>query len=79
MSYQIINSIPQFNFQINRILTYGETACNEKEVLSIAAKIKSFSDWNFEWIPLAERAEKEKKIFSRSLLLPYGGVFFNAE
>ena len=26
MSYEIINSIPQFNFQINRILTYGNLA-----------------------------------------------------
>lgn len=33
MSYEIVNPIPQFNFQINRVLTYGELACSKGEVI----------------------------------------------
>lgn len=44
MSYEIINSIPQFNFQINRILTYGNLACCREEVISHVAQVKTFEE-----------------------------------
>lgn len=32
--YKTVNSIQQFDFQINRVLTYGEKACDEDQVTS---------------------------------------------
>ena len=49
MSYEIINSIPQFNFQINRILTYGNLACCREEVISHVAQVKTFEEWHTAW------------------------------
>lgn len=44
MSFDYINPIQQFNFQINRVLTYGELACNRQEVIKAMAHIQTFSE-----------------------------------
>ncbi|HBH3651601.1 TPA: alpha/beta hydrolase [Clostridioides difficile] len=61
MSFDYINPIQQFNFQINRVLTYGELACNRQEVIKAMAHIQTFSEWNKAWLTLAEKAEREKR------------------
>ena len=30
--YEQINAVTQFNFQINRVLTYGDAACDHEEI-----------------------------------------------
>lgn len=57
MSYEQINPIPQFNFQINRILTYGDAACCKKDVINNTAAIKTFDDWFTVWQCMAVDAE----------------------
>ncbi|SCY79143.1 alpha/beta hydrolase family protein [Alkaliphilus peptidifermentans] len=63
MAYRLINKIPQFNFQINRVLTYGEIGCNEDEVIEATSKIESLQEWYEAWTFIAERAEKENRFF----------------
>lgn len=60
MSYEIINSIPQFNFQINRILTYGNLACCREEVISHVAQVKTFEEWHTAWQKIAAKSEQER-------------------
>ncbi|MDD2993321.1 MAG: alpha/beta hydrolase [Pygmaiobacter sp.] len=61
MAYEYINPIPQFNFQINRVLTYGNLACNRQEVIDAAAPVRNFREWNTAWLSIAEKAEKEQR------------------
>lgn len=63
MRYEIINSIPQFNFQINRILTYGELACSKNEVIGEVAQVKTFEEWSIAWQKIAAKSEHEKRYF----------------
>jgi hypothetical protein len=37
MAYEKINPIQQYNFQINRVLTYGEKAGNYDEIENMAS------------------------------------------
>lgn len=50
-----------FNFQVNRLLSYGDIACDKDEVYSITSKINSFETWYKEWRNIAETAEVEKR------------------
>ncbi len=50
-----ITGIQQLDFQINRILTYGEAAADMKEILENTRKIKDFSQWFEVWMALAKR------------------------
>lgn len=59
MRYEKINPIPQFNFQINRVLTYGETACDTSGVKAALAAVRTLDEWNHAWTKLAEKAENE--------------------
>ncbi|CAB1249819.1 Alpha/beta hydrolase [Ruminococcaceae bacterium BL-6] len=61
MSYQRINPIPQFNFQANRVLTYGKLACREQEIEEEIPKIRTFDDWDTVWLSLAKKAESENR------------------
>ena len=61
MSYEIINSIPQFNFQINRILTYGDLACHREEVISYVSQVRTFEEWHTAWQKIATRSEQERR------------------
>lgn len=61
MSYKLINKIPQFNFQINRILTYGEKASDEKEVTVFSSELKNIEEWYTEWNNAGNKAEKNAR------------------
>lgn len=61
MSYENINPIKQFNFQINRVLTYGELACDVQEVKERTASIRTFTEWERVWSALGEKAEKDRQ------------------
>ena len=61
MAYEYINPIKQFNFQINRVLTYGDAACSRQEVTESLSSVHTFAQWNQTWLTLAEKAEREKR------------------
>jgi pimeloyl-ACP methyl ester carboxylesterase len=50
------------NFQLNRVLTYGESAGRLDEIKEIAYRIrdcKDYETWFIEWTALAQKAERE--------------------
>lgn len=49
------------NFQINRVLTYGEQAGRLEDIRSIASKIHDLESWHSEWLSLAQVAEQEER------------------
>jgi pimeloyl-ACP methyl ester carboxylesterase len=49
------------NFQLNRVLTYGEQAGCLEEIRAIAARIHDFKSWHAEWLALARNAEQDKR------------------
>lgn len=61
MAYEQINPIKQFNFQINRVLTYGEAACVREEVIQQVSSVRTLPEWNQAWLSIAKKAEEEKR------------------
>lgn len=61
MSYKIINPIQQFNFQANRVLTYGDLACDSKDIETNIPAIRTFGNWCTVWLSMAQKDEAEKK------------------
>ncbi len=59
MSYEKIFDDVNFNVQVNRLLSYGDIACNREEVYNIATKIHDFDTWYLEWRKIAVKAEGE--------------------
>lgn len=62
MPYIKLHQIKQFDFQINRILTYGDCACNFEEVKNAASNITDLDTWHKTWYALGEQAESENRI-----------------
>lgn len=52
-----ITGIQQFDFQINRVLTYGEAAADKEEVVGKAHNIKNLAQWFDVWVALGEKYE----------------------
>lgn len=61
MSYMIVNPIPQFNFQANRVLMYGSLACDSKEIEANVPSIGTFEDWRVIWSNMGRSAEEHKR------------------
>lgn len=61
MRYEKINPIQQFNFQINRILTYGEIAADVNTVRKKTAKIRTFDEWQNVWSDMGKLAEQKSE------------------
>lgn len=59
--YRTVNSIQQFDFQINRVLTYGNKACDEDQVISALASVKNIDEWYEAWISIAKEAINSNK------------------
>lgn len=57
MSFEMIfkNDV-HFNFQVNRLLSYGDIACDKDEVYAVVAKINNFETWYKAWSEVAETA-----------------------
>lgn len=49
----------QFNFQINRILTYGEEYASIEDIQTILPYIKDMESWTENWNKLADKAKNE--------------------
>ena len=60
MSYKTLNPIPQFNFQANRVLTYGELACDGKAIEKAVSPIRTLEDWYTAWFSMAQVNEASK-------------------
>jgi pimeloyl-ACP methyl ester carboxylesterase len=58
MSFENVNRNKQFNFQINRVLTYGDIACDRTKVIEKTATIRNISEWVIAWTELGESAER---------------------
>lgn len=61
MGYEQLNPIAQLNFQANRVLTYGNLACDAQEVREAMRDIRTLEDWDRAWSTLAEEAERENR------------------
>lgn len=59
--YEKINPIQQFNFQINRVLTYGETACHKEDVRQKFPHVKTLEEWYVAWTDLSDKARKNEQ------------------
>lgn len=62
MAYINFHPIKQLDFQINRIATYGEKACNLDEIKQIVPSIIDLDSWYEAWLSLGEKAENEDRI-----------------
>lgn len=64
MTYKQILPLRNLNFQMNRVLTHGEEACREEELLEIAPKLQGFDPkaWYEQWNMLARRAEGDGRL-----------------
>lgn len=56
-----ISPVKQLNFMANRVLAYGDLACNSQEVLEQVTGVRDFKNWHIIWMKLGEKAEKEKR------------------
>lgn len=61
MAYVNLHPVKQLDFQINRILTYGDEACDFNEVKNAASAIVDLDTWHQTWRNAGEKAEKENR------------------
>ena len=59
--YRKVNRIKQFNFQINRVLTYGEEACDEELVIKYLSDVRTIEEWYGAWTELSAIAIDSSK------------------
>ena len=59
--YRKVNSIKQFNFQINRVLTYGKDACDEELVIKYLSGVSTLEEWYEAWTRLSAIAIDSNK------------------
>jgi len=77
MAYIKLHPIKQFDFQINRILTYGSEACNLDEIKNGVDKIKDFDTWYIFWKNLGQTAENEKRFLHSAYYFRLAEFFLN--
>ncbi len=61
MPYYQLHPDQGMNFQMNRVLTYGEEAGRLEEIKAMAARITDCASWHTEWMTLAQRAKEEQR------------------
>ncbi len=59
--YKKVNRIKQFNFQINRVLTYGKEACDEELVIKNLSGVHTLEEWYEAWTKLSAIAIDSNK------------------
>ena len=77
MGYIKLHPIKQFDFQINRILTYGKEACNFDEIKNDVNKIYDFDTWYIFWKNLGQKAENEKRYLHAAYYFRLAEFFLN--
>lgn len=78
MAYEVINKNKQLNFQINRVLTYGEMAGDHDKIVQNLSNIKNIEDWYLAWLKIAAD-EEAKKAYLRSAYAYRMAEFFLKE
>ena len=61
MSFINATGILQLDFQVNRVLTYGDKAGIKAEILNAVKGVTDFLEWFDAWYAIAQVAEKEKR------------------
>lgn len=79
MSYEKINQIQQFNFQINRVLTFGEIAADVNAVREKTARIHTFDEWRKVWDDLGKAAEQKSKFLRAAYCFRMAEFFLKAD
>ena len=77
MGYIKLHPIKQFDFQINRILTYGVESCNFNEIKNGVDKISDFNSWYIFWKNLGQKAENEKRYLHAAYYFRLAEFFLN--
>jgi len=73
-TYQFHNE-PNFNYQMNRWLTFGNIP--EKEIRQAAGRIKDLGDWKREFLQLARMAHEEGNILKEACFYRAVDFFLN--
>jgi len=61
MAYEQITPIQQLNFQINRVLTYGEVAGDHDEIVTALSGVRDLDTWFSVWRNIGQRAEQKNR------------------
>lgn len=61
MGYEIIHEDQNFNFQLNRLLSYGEEACDRQVVMRVGHSVTDFDTWFDAWHKEAIHAYQNKQ------------------
>ncbi|PIC87093.1 alpha/beta hydrolase [Sporosarcina sp. P20a] len=60
--YEQVFKQVNFNFQLNRVLSFGERGCDREEVLQAMLAVKDNESWYTEWKRIAEKARNESRL-----------------
>ncbi|MGL5438957.1 MAG: alpha/beta fold hydrolase [Filifactoraceae bacterium] len=77
--YEQINKIQQFNFQINRVLTYGEAAGNRDIIKTKLSTVKDLTEWFAAWLEIATKAEQAKQYMHAAYAYRMAEFFLKAD
>ena len=70
--YRKVNRIKQFNFQINRVLTYGKEACDEELVIRYLSDVRTLEEWYGAWTELSAMRKRLIRISGRCNMICRG-------
>ena len=79
MSYEKINRIQQFNFQINRVLTLGEIAADVNAIREKTAGIHTFDEWRSVWNDLGKLSEQKSEFLRASYCFRMAEFFMKSD
>lgn len=75
MAFKKLHKDENFNFQLNRLLAYGEEACDVRVLEKVAMKAKDFESWHLAWRDEAKKAFK-KDLYMHSMYYYRMAEFF---
>ncbi|OUM67986.1 hypothetical protein PIROE2DRAFT_58382 [Piromyces sp. E2] len=78
MVYEKVNPIQQYNFQINRVLTYGELACDMNIVREKCKNIKTFDEWIKVWSSIGETSKQKQEFLKAAYALRMAEFFMKS-
>ena len=59
--YEKIFDQKNYDFQVNRVLSFGERGCDREEVLRAMSRVSDNESWYLEWRRIAEIARNESR------------------
>lgn len=61
MAFEHVLDDVNFNYQVNRILSFGDAGCDREEVLRAMEEVTDVESWYQNWRLIAEKARKESR------------------